>query len=242
MGYHPQMGSQPEQYPPNYYHNGYNQCAYAQPPPASYYYQQNYTNDRRATEFIRGFLCVIFFFIFLVCILSITTWIILHPEIPTFHVESMSVSNFNTSTPFTANFNATIVVDNSNKKMRIYFDRIQSSVYYDDSNPVGFAYSTPLYLEKGTKTTMGVQISTNGSVEQSVPIWVVQEMEKERNTRGSVTFSLRFSIWSTFKSGTWWMRHMSMRVFCGDLKVDFGAGSGTGNLAAEKRDNCWIYV
>ncbi|GLT90110.1 hypothetical protein SLE2022_080610 [Rubroshorea leprosula] len=154
----------------------------------------------------------------------------------------MSVSNFNTSTPFTANFNATIVVDNSNKKMRIYFDRIQSSVYYDDSNPVGFAYSTPLYLEKGTKTTMGVQISTNGSVEQSVPIWVVQEMEKERNTRGSVTFSLRFSIWSTFKSGTWWMRHMSMRVFCGDLKVDFGAGSGTGNLAAEKRDNCWIYV
>ncbi|GLT68695.1 hypothetical protein SLA2020_409030 [Shorea laevis] len=61
MGYHPQMSSQPGQYQLNYYHNGYNQYAYAQPPPASYYYQQNNTNDRRATEFIRGFLFVIFF-------------------------------------------------------------------------------------------------------------------------------------------------------------------------------------
>ncbi|GLT94785.1 hypothetical protein SLE2022_125080 [Rubroshorea leprosula] len=242
----PQMGYPAEQYPVNYYNqpaypNAPNQYAYAQPPPASYYNRQN--NRERTEEGLVAcvclFACMFIFLTVVTGIASIITWSIVQPQIPCFHVEAMSVTNFNTSTLFTATWDVNVAVQNPNKKLKAFFHQIQCMVFYDGT-ALGSTYVPPFYMETKSKTGMGVRISTNGSAEVPLPIWVTLAMDKDRSSQGSVTFTLRCFMSSTLKNG-WWAENQVMKVNCGDLKMDIAAGSESGKLAPEELDYCLVY-
>ncbi|XVE61406.1 hypothetical protein DITRI_Ditri06bG0037100 [Diplodiscus trichospermus] len=250
-GYHPPMGYPPPMmypnapypgYPPPPPH-GYNQYPYTQPPPAPYY-NQGYAPPRHdpCSGFARGIVAAMIFLIVLSCLSSLITWAILRPQTPVFHVDNMSVSNFNTSsTPFTATWDTNLTIQNPNHKLRVYFDKIVGAMFYDEDDTLGSSWVNPIFMDIKTQTTMHVVISANGSAQNAVPIWVAQEMSKERDT-GTVSFSLRFRIWATFKTGSWWTRTLVMRVFCDDLKVNFVGASGNGALAPGKGDDCDVYT
>ncbi|XWS59400.1 hypothetical protein CRYUN_Cryun08bG0118400 [Craigia yunnanensis] len=245
MGYPPQMMYPNAPYPgyPPPPHHGYNQYPYTQPPPAPYY-DQGYAPPRHdpCSGFARGIIAAMILLIVFSCLSSLITWAVLRPQIPVFHVDNMSVSKFNTSsTPFTATWDTNLTVENPNHKLRLYFDKIMGAIFYDDEDSLGSSWLNPIFMETKTNTTMHAVISANGSAQNVVPIWVAQEMGKDRAT-GAVSFALRFRVWATFKSGSWWTRNLVMRVLCEDLKVNFVGGSGNGALAPGKRDDCEVYA
>ncbi|KAF8052918.1 hypothetical protein N665_1492s0022 [Sinapis alba] len=139
--YPPVMGfpGYPPQAPyPNYPNAPYNhnQYAYAQAPPASYYGssyppQQNPVYQRPAPPaFFRGILTGLVVLVVFLCISTTITWLVLRPQIPVFSVTNFSVSNFNLTEPvFSAQWTANLTVENPNKKLIGYFNRIQGFIY-----------------------------------------------------------------------------------------------------------------
>ncbi|OMO68580.1 Late embryogenesis abundant protein, LEA-14 [Corchorus olitorius] len=244
-GYPPAMGYPP---PPMMYPHGgygpplppgYSPYPYGHPPPGTVIIYPA-TPPNRAAACARGCLAAMIIIVILICLSSLLTWAILRPQTPVFHVDNMSVTNFNTSTPFTATWNTNISVQNPNHKLRVYFDRIMVVVLYDEEDMLGDTWLNPILMETKTNTTVNAVIAVNGSAENAVPIWVSQEMSKDRRELGAVIFSLRFRIWATFKSGNWWTRSLVMKVSCEDLKVKFDASSGA--LEPGKRDDCAVYA
>ncbi|XVE75873.1 hypothetical protein DITRI_Ditri12bG0126600 [Diplodiscus trichospermus] len=244
MGYPPQMIVYPNAPYPGYPHppHGYNQYISAQHPPAPYYNQGYARQQDRCSGFVRGVVVAMIILIVFSCLSSLITWAILRPQIPVFHVDNMSVSNFNTkSTPFTATWDTNLTVENPNHKLRVYFDKIVGYMFYDDEDSLGSSWLNPIFMDTKTNTSLHAIISANGTAQNAMPIWVAQDMDKDRGT-GSVTFALRFRVWATFKSGSWWTRSLVMRVLCEDLKVDFVGASGNGALSPAKRDDCEVYT
>ncbi|OMO82556.1 Late embryogenesis abundant protein, LEA-14 [Corchorus capsularis] len=244
MGYPPPMmyphgGQYPPGYPPPPPHV-YNRYPYGQPPPGTVYYYPATTPPNRAAGCARGCLAAMIIIVILICLSSLFTWAILRPQSPVFHVDNMSVTNWNTSTPFTATWNTNISIQNPNHKLRVYFDKIMVVILYDEENTLGDTWLNPFLMETKSNTSVNAVIAVNGSAQNAVPIWVSQEMGKDRNELGSVIFSLSFRIWATFKSGNWWTRSLIMKVSCDDLKVKFEYSSGT--LEPGKRDNCAVYA
>ncbi|XP_022766057.1 NDR1/HIN1-like protein 10 [Durio zibethinus] len=251
QGYLPAMGYPPHMMYPNAPYpggcppppHGYNQYPYAQHQAAPYY-NQGYASGPHdpCSGFVRGIVAAVILLILLSCISSLITWAILRPQVPVFQVDNMSVSNFSTSSnPFTATWDTNLTVENPNHKLRLYFDKIVGAIFYNEEDSLGSSWLNPAFMQTQTNTTIHAVISANGSAQNAVPIWVAQEMGKDRAT-GSVTFALRFRVWATFKSGSWWTRSLVLKVLCDDLKVNFVGVSGNGALAPEKRDDCEVYA
>ncbi|PON43336.1 hydroxyproline-rich glycoprotein family protein [Parasponia andersonii] len=243
MGYPPAMGYPPPytNNPPNGQPHPYN--PYTQPLPAHYYPNHPYTpaGASGGSAFVRGFLATLIILIIFICLSSIITWLILRPQIPVFHVDSFVVSNLNLSkADFAATWEANVTAQNPNHKLKIYFDQIQSFVYYKE-NFLSSSAVDPLLLETETRDVMRVRLATNNTVDHLVGNWVVDEIARERNA-GVLSFNLRMVVFATFKSGAWWTRHASMKVFCENLKVNFVGAENKGVLDSEKDSgDCDVY-
>lgn len=181
--------------------------------------------------------------IIITCVASIITWLVLRPEIPVIHVDKLSVSGLNLSNPeFSARWDAGVIVDNPNHKLKIYLEQVECFVYYKEtflsSSPVD-----PIFLETRSRNVMAATLATNNTEQHSVGRWVVEDIGKERSG-GAVSFNVRMLVLATFKYGAWWTRHASMKVFCEDLKVDFVGGEINGVLDVNgggKLKECVVY-
>lgn len=182
--------------------------------------------------------------IIITCVASIITWLVLRPEIPVFHVDKFAVSGLNLTSPeFSAKWNATVVVENPNRKLKIYLDQVEGFVYYKEnflsSSPVD-----PMFLETRSRNAMAMTMAANNTEQHSVGRWVVEEMGKERSG-GAVSFNVRMLVLATFKSGAWWTRHASMKVFCEDLTINFVGSEINGvldvNNGGAKPKECVVY-
>ncbi|EEF29836.1 NDR1/HIN1-like protein 10 [Ricinus communis] len=260
MGYAPpMMYPPPGQYPypppagqpvgyPNY-NNGYNNnYPYAQAPPTAYYNTQMYQTqpECRINGFLRGIIGGLVFLLILTCAISIFMWIILRPVIPVFHVNNLSVSNFNLSSSptFHANWDANITVGNPNTKLKVYFDQIEVFIYYNEDDLLATSFSNPFFLETGGNSVVQAKLEANNADRKQAGVgsWVVDKMAKDKSTTGNVTFDIRMALWSTFKSGSWWARHVTIRVYCEDLVVSFMGNSGTANFANGKSKDCLVFA
>lgn len=176
----------------------------------------------------------------LTCISSIIVWLILRPETPEFKVDSLTVTNFNVSkTYFTANWEANVTAYNPNRKLKVYFDRVQSFVYYEEDFLSSSAVD-PMFLNTKAREVMKLKLSTNNTDQHVVGDWVLNDMIRERNG-GTVKFNVRMLVFSTFKSGVWWTRQATLKVFCEGLKVDFVGAAMNGTLAGGETDKCIVY-
>lgn len=158
---------------------------------------------------------------------SIITWIILRPEIPVFRVDSFSVANFNISKAnYSGNWDANVTVQNPNHKLNVNLERIQSFVDFKD-NTLAMSYADPFFLDVEKSSQMRVKLTSSSPDDPGNWAATEEKLGQERMT-GTVSFSLRFFAWTTFRSGSWWTRRVVMRVFCEDLKLVF-AGPAAAN-------------
>ncbi|KAF3442735.1 hypothetical protein FNV43_RR16652 [Rhamnella rubrinervis] len=251
VGYPPTMGYPNGQNgypppPPPQYHQGYppqpynHYGHYNQPhhPPHPYYVSESQSSNGSA--FIRGFLIMLIILVTITCVSSIIVWMILRPETPVFKLETLAVSNFNSSTShFSANWDSNITVENPNHKLKVYFDRIHSFVYYREDF-MSSAAADPLLIPTKGHHVMKLKMATNNSDEHVVGNWVMEDIVRQRNS-GTVSFNIRLLIYTTFKSGGWWTRQATLKVFCDDKKVNFVGNETNGVLIGGNNSQCDVY-
>ncbi|KAK4366401.1 hypothetical protein RND71_014281 [Anisodus tanguticus] len=233
--------------PPN--PNGYPQpppsgtaYPYAVPPPSSAayyhnnnpYYQQQpqpYAAIQRAT-FLRRVIAIAIAAMVIAGTFTFIVWLILRPKLPEFRVDSMSVSNLNLSNSLiSANWDLRFTVRNPNKKMTLYYDDIAAAVFYDY---VSLSDTTvpPFYQEKRVETSQKAGFASSGSY---VERRVFDEMNSERDRRGSIGFNVRMVARVRFKAGAWRARRRFVRVYCKGLDVGVGSNKSSGNLLGGSR-------
>ncbi|XP_010553583.1 PREDICTED: protein YLS9 [Tarenaya hassleriana] len=246
---------------PNYPNGPYNThyVPYGQAPPASYYgsppspspymtyqYQANRSSAASA-GFVRGILTGLIILVVILCLSTVVTWLALRPQLPIFSVTHFTVSGFNASQPdFTAQWTANLTVENPNTKLGAYFNRIQGLVYHQNSvgedEFLAMGFFTPLHLETKKTVEIGERFTAGEKEEPEVPPWVAEEMMKEREGSGTVSFSLRIAVWVTFKTEAWGERERGLKVICDKLKAGFDGGSGNGAVLLPKPLPCFIYL
>ncbi|XP_010555798.1 PREDICTED: protein YLS9-like [Tarenaya hassleriana] len=255
--YPPVMG-----YPgnPNYPNGPYNShyVSYAQAPPASYYPTQQQFPGHRSPDsvsagFFRGIITGLIILVIILCLSTVATWLILRPQIPIFAVTHFSVSGFNGTRPdfFTAQWTANLTVENPNAKLKAYFNRIQGFIYHQNSigedELLTTGFFTPVYVETKKTAAIGERFSAEKAAEKgeqpAVPGWVAEEMRKEKESNGTVSFSLRMFVLVTFKAEGWSARERGLKVLCEKLKVGFeGGGFGNGAVLLPKPSPCLVYI
>ncbi|KAI3417790.1 uncharacterized protein J3R85_014247 [Psidium guajava] len=244
-GYPPPVMGYPPPYPPPHNING--GYPYGAPPPPSGYYPANNPHYYRSqapssapSGFARGILAGLIFLVVASCTITVITYVVLRPQTPEFHVTAFSVNNFNISNSvLMGSWNANVSVDNKNDKLKAYFERIQSYVYYQDPRSY-LSWSTEPAFSLDTKTSGVINVKMSMIDGEQPTSSELEELDEERRN-GTVIFGLGFGLLGTFKSG-WWTSHFGMRVYCHDLAVGFAGASGTGILRDPNPRQCTVYL
>ncbi|RWR82288.1 hypothetical protein CKAN_01100300 [Cinnamomum micranthum f. kanehirae] len=136
--------SQPKQVPLN--------GAFYGPPIPS---QQPPHQPHRGCCLLSALIKFIAIFIILSGIATVVLWIILSPSKMKVHVEKASLMQFNLTNGATLNYNLTLEmsVRNPNKKIGVYYDRMEARAYYDGYR-FGFVPLPTFYQENKNTTTL----------------------------------------------------------------------------------------
>ena len=235
--YHPYPPPPPNGYAP--YPQGYNNY----PTTAPYYNNpQNYHNGREGRSFIRGFVmcsCFIFTGFFLSTLIMA---LLLHPQLPVYNLNSLSVTNFNTTPTLTGDWNISVTVQNPNDRLKGYFTEIKVDVVYD-TNEIAMSYVPNYELEKHEQKQIDVRASSDkGANGVSFQTWDLDQMSSERQS-GSVVFGVRIYAMTAFRSTSLSTSNTMMLAICEGLKVVFQSNTGNGALDNGGNPvNCKLYL
>ncbi|CAJ1883163.1 unnamed protein product [Sphenostylis stenocarpa] len=243
MGYPPGVHAPPphQGYPPGYapYPNDYPpQQAYHYPAGPYFSNPPTYHNDGGARAFVRGFIlcsCLIFTGLFFA---TLVLALLLHPHLPVYTVNSLSVTNFNISTTLTADWNTTFSIQNINDKLNGFFSDLKVDLLHKD-DMIAVSYVSDFAMDKNEVKRFDVKPSSNGFL---FPSWDLDNMAKEKES-GSITFVLRITSMVAFKSSTMSTRSALVLALCDDLKVVFQNNTGNGALDnGGKPISCQLYI
>lgn len=161
-------------------------------------------------------------------VLTLIAALSLHPQFPVFKVVSLSVSNFNTSSILTGDWNISVTAENPNTRLKGYFLDFKVDVVHDN-NELAMSLVPDFELEKHEQKQMDVKASSNNVV--SFQKWDLDKMSNERqSSSNSIMFGVRVSSLAEFKSTSFATRSTRMLAICEGLKVVFQNNTGNGSL------------
>ncbi|XWS43351.1 hypothetical protein CRYUN_Cryun16bG0095500 [Craigia yunnanensis] len=151
-------------------------------------------------------------------------WLIFRPNKIKFHVTDVSLTEFNLTTNNTLNYNLAVnmTVRNPNKRIGIYYDRIEARAYYEDQR---FATQTLTPFYQGHKNTSflnpvfsGQQFVSLGADETSV--------FNEERTSGIHSIDVKLYLRIRLKVS--WVKtgRFTPKISC-DLKVPLSSANGS---------------
>ncbi|KAF3439434.1 hypothetical protein FNV43_RR17712 [Rhamnella rubrinervis] len=187
----------------------------------------------RATFLRRFIAAMIAFFIAFGSVLFII-WLVLRPRVPDFRVDSVSLTNFNVSASppaISGNWAVGFSIYNPNKKMRLIYDEMVSSIYYK-SEFLSQTRIPPFVQGKKNQTAVTATYSATNSYMNGGS---VSSISGDR-TRGTVSFDVRVGGRIGFRSGWWRMRRRLLRVLCENVAVGVSSGGGSGKMVGGARD------
>ncbi|WVZ08617.1 hypothetical protein V8G54_021963 [Vigna mungo] len=239
MGYEPPLKGYP---PPRYdpYPNDYP----PQPPiyhyPAGPYFSDPSTHDDTGENkaFVRGFLicCCLLLTALFVAILVMA--LIMHPKLPAYTVNSLSVANFNASTTLTADWNTTFSIQNVNDKLSGFLSGFKVDLLHKN-DVLAMSYVPDFELDKKEVKRIDAKMSSIGF---SFLTPDMHEMVKEQAS-GSFSLILRIASMVEFKSSTFTTRMSLVLAICDGLKVVFQNKTGNGELDnGGKPISCQLYM
>ncbi|GLJ21144.1 hypothetical protein SUGI_0386750 [Cryptomeria japonica] len=195
---------------------------------------ERFRNPRRKRDRIISCLCATFFgLLVFAAIFILITWLVLQPHRPRYYVDYGSVSLLNVegkilNTKMTFN----VTSRNPNKRIGIYYDKMEGYVYYGDQRIAG-AYIAPFY--QGHKTTTIIKPILTGHY-----VLLKDDLSKDlvmEHTSGAVDLRLKLYAKLRFKVGSWKSRHYHMRVKC---DVWMKVSDNNGGTFSPKRCNVYF--
>ncbi|VFR02696.1 unnamed protein product [Cuscuta campestris] len=181
-------------------------------------------------NFLRRVVGVILACFFMAGTILFIVWLAFRPQLPEFRVDSLSVSDFNLSSNFlSANWDLKFTARNPNKKMTVYYEDIQASILYGDSELLAGTSLAPFAQDTKSETASKGTFTASGTF---VDDWVVKGINRDKS---NVDFNVILVTRVWFKTGSWRTKRRILRVYCRDLKVQLLESSAhSGNHTAQR--------
>ncbi|PRQ18906.1 putative Late embryogenesis abundant protein, LEA-14 [Rosa chinensis] len=161
------------------------------------------------------------------CLPSFFTSMSLVPQTPSFQFDSLFLSNFNISNKtIGANLDMTLQIENPNSVTKIHFNIINGSISYKDNSLAMYSIK-PFELGYREHRLVHLKISKYQTMEKNG--WVLDEINKQRDENGAVSFSLTMFVSATYTTGWWGIKKFVSNPQCLDLRVAFLPKAGFGN-------------
>ncbi|GMP99107.1 hypothetical protein CsSME_00046722 [Camellia sinensis var. sinensis] len=198
--------------------------------PHAYSYTHHQTPQpkyNRNLPFVRRLILALILLFVAITAVGWITWLILHPQEPVFHVDSLSVSNFNISDlQKNARYEVQLTVTNPNKKINLEFETFSVSVFYK-RNPLSTGSvlrpfdvrkmnETAVKIELGSKPNENCQIRGKGTAID------MANMGRDWKQR-KMSLNVEMVGLAEFKASDWLSSHRTVGVFCENLVVVFGS-------------------
>ncbi|PRQ44120.1 hypothetical protein RchiOBHm_Chr3g0475711 [Rosa chinensis] len=208
------------------------------PPPPEFHYNPQPAGPNKPTSFARvlmGFFAVSA----VIILITFLNWLVMHPKLPEFKVESATVSLLNvTRSELTATWDISLLSTNPNKKLRINYDHVEASIVYGDHNHIrlGRTPLRPFVVNHRNQTRIDMKL---GAVSEWVGDDVANEISDDRS-RGLVTFGVRLMTSVRFKCGLWLSKSRLLLVTCDRVDLGLSPNNGTGTLTGLSRE-CGVH-
>ncbi|KAL6990832.1 hypothetical protein U1Q18_008953 [Sarracenia purpurea var. burkii] len=189
---------------------------------------------RRHSPRVYKMICAIFLaLLFLVGIIVFILWLSFRPHRPKFHVRGFLVPGLDKAHGFE---NARVIFNvtdrNPNRKIGIYYDAMQVTLFYKGQSIGGTSLSFPFYQEP-KNTTMLSSVLGRATLTVNNQRWM--EFRNDL-TGGMVVFRIRITSTIRFKVSKWDTKSHRMHANC---KV--GVGPDGSILASYKDKRCPVY-
>ncbi|KAJ6303884.1 hypothetical protein OIU77_017711 [Salix suchowensis] len=187
------------------------------PPPRHYHRPGRGSSCCGCCCLVTFLLKVIFTVLALVGLFLLIVWLIFRPiNKVKFHVTDVALTEFNhTNNILRYNLTFNVNIRNPNKKIGIYYDRIEAKAFYEDQR-FGYQSLTPFY--QGHKNTTVLNVVFKG--EQPVTLQG-QELTQFNSEKASGLYSitLELSLRVRFKLGKVKTTRFKPKIECDDLKI-----------------------
>uniref|UniRef100_A0A5B7AY86 Late embryogenesis abundant protein LEA-2 subgroup domain-containing protein n=1 Tax=Davidia involucrata TaxID=16924 RepID=A0A5B7AY86_DAVIN len=175
---------------------------------------------RRHSKLVRCIAIVLLALIVLVCIVVLTIWLVIKPKRLVYTIEDGSIYGFNLTTKnhLNATFNFVLRSYNPNRRVSIYYDKLEVMVYYSDE-VVAFNTVDPFFQPHRNVTRLGVK-----PVAQDVSMLgsEARDLRLEKSA-GVVELDILVKAKIRFKVGVWKSRRRTLRILCSPVTVHFSS-------------------
>ncbi|KAK1291082.1 hypothetical protein QJS10_CPB18g01716 [Acorus calamus] len=164
---------------------------------------------RRRPTLLRCVVFTILAIIILVGLAVLVTWLVIRPTKIEYAVENATIAHYNLTSKdaLNATFDVSLVAYNPNRRVSIYYEQVEFSVWYADQMPRQNV--TRLDFEAAAK---GVRLMKGD---------VAGQMRRERSG-GRIYIEVMMKARVRFRVGSWRSKHYTMRVDCYPVTVRFG--------------------
>ncbi|CAF2292123.1 BnaA04g21040D [Brassica napus] len=197
------------------------------PPPAPKGYFRRPGHSRGCGCCLFSFVVkVIIAIIVILGIAALIFWLIVRPRAIKFHVTEASLTRFEHTSPdniLRYNLAFTVPVRNPNKRIGVYYDRIDAHAYYDGKR---FSSTTLPPFYQGHKNTTVLRPMFQG---QNVVIFNAGELRtyNEESIAGVYNIEIKFRLRVRFKLGDLKSRRVKPKVNCDDIRLPLSTFNGT---------------
>ncbi|KAK1429141.1 hypothetical protein QVD17_11344 [Tagetes erecta] len=177
---------------------------------------------RPQSKLIRVIAIVLLALIVIVGLAILIVWLTIKPKKLVYSIDDGSIHNYNLSNAnhLNATYNFILRAYNPNKKVSIYYDKVDIVVMYDDDT-ISRGTIDPFYQPKRNATRFKLNLASH---DVSLREEVARDLKVER-TSGRVEMVVNLKARIRFKVGVWKSRHYHMKVSCAPIMVHFSTSS-----------------
>ncbi|AEC09185.1 unnamed protein product [Arabidopsis thaliana] len=196
------------------------------PPPAPKGYYRRGHGRGCGCCLLSLFVKVIISLIVILGVAALIFWLIVRPRAIKFHVTDASLTRFDHTSPdniLRYNLALTVPVRNPNKRIGLYYDRIEAHAYYEGKR-FSTITLTPFY--QGHKNTTVLTPTFQG---QNLVIFNAGQSRTLNAERisGVYNIEIKFRLRVRFKLGDLKFRRIKPKVDCDDLRLPLSTSNGT---------------
>ncbi|CAL9108690.1 unnamed protein product [Musa textilis] len=150
-------------------------------------------------------------------LLVLVFWLVVRPSLLRCSVDKAHLRGFNvTDNALTATFNLTLEVHNPNRKVVVYYDRVEVAVWYD-GQMLALNEVAPFYQPRRDVRMLKVDL-----VARSRPLLSsVETSLKQDQSAGEAAVEVRLRAMVRFKVGLLKTDHYTLRAYCSPVLVRF---------------------
>lgn len=174
------------------------------------------------SKLLRTIAIVLLALIILVALVVLIIWLVIKPKRLVYTIEDGSIHNFNlTNDHLDANFYFAIRAYNPNKKVKIYNDKVEVSVFYNDQK-VAFNSVSPFSQPHQNVTRIKVGLlARNASLDQEDS----KDLRLEKSS-GEIEFEVKVKSRIRYRVGKWKSSRRTMKVTCKGVMLHTSSHKG----------------